>query len=85
MKKVERVNSEKFQAATLDQNLTNYTQSLNFKKIYRKTMEQKDDIIAILKRFDVVTKQLVLLVTQQSTIEGKRVFLHCTIAMSNVH
>ena len=34
----------------------------------QKTMEQKDDIIAILKRFDVVTKQIFLLVTQQSMI-----------------
>ena len=29
----------------------------------QKTMEEKDDIIAILKRFDVVTKKNFLLVT----------------------
>ena len=31
-------------------------------------MEYKDDMIAILMRFDVVTKQILLLVTYQSTI-----------------
>ena len=34
----------------------------------QKTLEQKDDIIAILKRFDFVTKQKFLLVIFQSTI-----------------
>ena len=34
----------------------------------QKAMEQKDDIIAMFKRFDVVTKQIFLLVTKQSTI-----------------
>ena len=29
----------------------------------QKTMEYKDDIITILQRFDVVTKQILLLVT----------------------
>ena len=47
---------------------------INFKNLNsfysdnQKTMEQKDDIISILKRFDVGTKQIFLLVTQQSTI-----------------
>ena len=31
--------------------------------VNQKTMKYKDDIIAILKRFDVVTKQIFLLVT----------------------
>ena len=52
----------------------NLTCTVKMKSIYfmysdnQKTREQKDDIIAILKRFDVNTKQICLLVTQQSTI-----------------
>ena len=38
----------------------------------------------ILKRFDV-TRQICSLVTLPSTITVKWVYLHCTIAMSNVH
>ena len=36
----------------------------------QKTMEQKDDIIAILKSLDVVTKQICLLVTQEKVLSS---------------
>ena len=44
-------------------------------------MEKKDDLIGILTRFEVVTKQIFLIVTQQSTTEVKRVYLHCIIVL----
>ena len=47
----------------------------------QKTMEKKDDLIGILTRFEVVTKQIFLIVTQRSTTEVKRVYLHCTIVL----
>ena len=55
---------------------------LKFKKMHspysnnQKAMEQKDDIMAILKRFDVVLKANIVTINLAK---------HCKIGMSNVH
>ena len=64
-------------------------QSTVKKDIYsnnQKTMEQKDDIIAILKRFDVVKKQIFYqLLSKIQFVKRVYLQLHYTIAMYNVH
>ena len=47
----------------------------------QKTMEQEEDIIAILKVFDGFTKQIVLSDTYKINYFVKWVCLHCTIAV----
>ena len=62
--------------------IVNITRNLVKYSKNQKTMEQKDENIAILKRFDLVTKQVFYQQLAKHNLSEKGLYLNYTIVMS---